>query len=242
MQELSSIAYTSIDDAGRLINLLGKGAKFDLWEAYRAVPVHPADQPKLGVNWKGVTFVDRALPFGLPKLFSALTDGFMWALHRKGMQHALHYLDDFLILGQAKTQTCQESLTMALSLCDQVGLPVAPEKTEGPTTKLPGYRAGYPKYAASPPSGEEDETPGSHGSLDRAQRSPSRTHVRKEARFTLSDWPTEPCGHGSLDRAQRSPSRTHVRKEARFTLSDRPSEPCGQGGPARSGIHKEPDR
>ena len=141
-QELSSVAYTSIDDAGRLINLLGKGcllAKFDLQEAYRAVPVHPADQPKLGVNWNGVTFVDRALPFGLrsaPKLFSALSDGFMWALHQKGMQHALHYLDDFLILGQANTQTCQESLAIALSLCDQVGLPVAPEKTEGPTTKL----------------------------------------------------------------------------------------------------------
>ena len=138
-QELSSIAYTSIDDTGRLINLLGKSCLLALQEAYRAVPVHPADQPKLGVNWNGVTFVDRALPFGLrsaPKLFSALSDGFMWALHQKGMQHALHYLDDFLILGQANTQTCQESLAIALSLCDQVGLPVAPEKTEGPTTKL----------------------------------------------------------------------------------------------------------
>ena len=64
--ELSSIAYASIDDAGHIINLLGQGcllAKFDLQEA------------KLAVSWNGVTFVDRALPFGLrsaPKLFSAL--------------------------------------------------------------------------------------------------------------------------------------------------------------------------
>ena len=140
--ELSSVAYASIDDAGHMINLLGQGcllAKFDLQEAYRAVPVHPVDQPKLAVSWNGVTFVDRALPFGLrsaPKLFSALTDGFIWILHQNGSNHALHYLDDFLILGQANSRACQDSLTVALSLCNQVGLPVAPDKTEGPTTKL----------------------------------------------------------------------------------------------------------
>ena len=140
--ELSSIAYTSIDDATHMINHLGQGcllAKFDLQEAYRAVPVHPLDQPKLAVTWNDDILIDRALPFGLrsaPKLFSALTDGFMWALHHNGIQQALHYLDDFLILGQANTRECQDWLSKALSLCDQVGLRVAPEKTEGPTTKL----------------------------------------------------------------------------------------------------------
>ena len=140
--ELSSIAYTSIDDAAHMINHLGQGcllAKFDLQEAYRAVPVHPLDQPKLAVSWNEDVLIDRALPFGLrsaPKLFSALTDGFMWVLHHNGIQQALHYLDDFLILGQANTQACQDWLSRALSLCDQVGLPVAPEKTEGPTTNL----------------------------------------------------------------------------------------------------------
>lgn len=53
--ELSSIAYTSIDDAAHFVQQLGPAcllAKLDLQEAYRAVPVHPADQPKLGVKWK----------------------------------------------------------------------------------------------------------------------------------------------------------------------------------------------
>ena len=140
--DLSSIAYSSIDDAGHMIKELGQGcllAKFDLQEAYRAVPVHPVDQPKLAICWNGDTLVDRALPFGLrsaPKLFSALTDGFMWGLHEQGVLNGLHYLDDFLIFGQANSAACQTALSTALRLCDQVGLPVAPEKTEGPATTL----------------------------------------------------------------------------------------------------------
>jgi hypothetical protein len=54
--ELSSIAYTSLDEAGHIVNQLGQGcllAEFDLQEAYRAVPVHPIDQPKLAVCWNG---------------------------------------------------------------------------------------------------------------------------------------------------------------------------------------------
>jgi len=51
-----------------LIQTLGRGTrlvKIDLKDAYRMVPVHPDDYHLLGVSWKGHTFVDRALPFGL---------------------------------------------------------------------------------------------------------------------------------------------------------------------------------
>ena len=127
-QELSSIAYTSVDDAAHLINKLGHGcllAKFDLQGAYRAVPVHPADQAKLGVHWQGATYIDRALPFGLrsaPKLFSALTDGFMWCLHNKGIQFGLHYLGDFLLLAQLDLEHVmrhwlQRSLSVIMLAC-----------------------------------------------------------------------------------------------------------------------------
>jgi hypothetical protein len=60
----------------------------------------------------------------------------MWCLHNKGIQFGLHYLDDCLLLGPAETQVCHEALAVALALCDQVGLPVAPDKTEGPTSTL----------------------------------------------------------------------------------------------------------
>ena len=157
-QDLSSVAYILIDDAGQLINQLGPGcllAKFDIQEAYRAVPVHSLDQPNLAINWNCKTLVDRALPFGLcsaPKVFSALTDSFTWALHQRGVHHALHYLDDFCILSKANSHQCQESLLAALSLCSEVDLVVASEKMEGPTTKLPQDRVGYPDNAAAPPA------------------------------------------------------------------------------------------
>ena len=104
-QELCSISYTSVDEAAKLIQRLGRGtllAKMDLKEAYQAVLVHPADRPLLSMQWRGTTFVDGALPFGLrsaPKLFSALADGLLWIFLQGGVQQAIHYLDDFLFPG-----------------------------------------------------------------------------------------------------------------------------------------------
>ena len=140
--DLCSVSYTSVDDAVRLICTLGRGcllAKLDLREAYRAVPVHPSDQRLLGVAWDDTIYIDKALPFGLrsaPKIFSALTDAMMWILHEKGINLALHYLDDFLVMGPPGTPLCGQSLEAVLGRCDELGFPVAPEKTEGPSTML----------------------------------------------------------------------------------------------------------
>ena len=141
-RNLCSLSYTSIDNAVSFIQTLGPGcllAKLDLREAYRAVPVHPHDRPLLGLRWDGVTYLDGALPFGLcsaPKLFSALADGLMWILHSRGVVSALHYLDDFLLLGPPDSLACQAALATTLAACEDLGLPVAPEKTEGPSTVL----------------------------------------------------------------------------------------------------------
>ena len=115
-KELCSIAYVSLNDAVAWIQSLSRGfllAKLDLREAYRAVPVHPSDQRLLWVQWRGTYFIDRVLPFGLrsaPKIFSALTDAIMWVMHEKGVQHALHYLDNFLLLGPPTSQVCRSAL------------------------------------------------------------------------------------------------------------------------------------
>ena len=139
---LCSVSYASVDQAVAMAQSLGKGcllAKLDLKEAYRAVPVHPSDQRLLAVQWRGDTYIDRVLPFGLcsaPKLFSALTDAMMWFLWDRGVESALHYLDDFLLLGPPRQPTCHQALSTTLALCEELGFPVAPEKTEGPTTSL----------------------------------------------------------------------------------------------------------
>ena len=105
-------------------------AKTDLKSAYQHVPVHPADQHLLGIEWNGTTYLDRALPFGLrsaPKLFTAVADGVPWALFHVGVHNGVHYLDDFLLWGPTDSPLCAEN-------CERLGLPVAPEKTVGPCT------------------------------------------------------------------------------------------------------------
>ena len=49
--------------------------KADIKEAYRMVPIHPQDQPLLGIMWEDSLYIDKTLPFGLrlaPKIFLQL--------------------------------------------------------------------------------------------------------------------------------------------------------------------------
>ena len=63
-------------------------AKLDIESAYRIVPVHPDDRHLLGMRWRGETYVDTVLPFGLrsaPKIFNALADALQWICHFHGI-------------------------------------------------------------------------------------------------------------------------------------------------------------
>ena len=104
------------------------------------VPVHPADRMLLGMKWRGELYVDGALPFGLrsaPKLFTAVADGLLWIMGRHGVTEAMHYLDDFLLLGAKDSRQCERALNVALCLCEELGFPIAEHKLEGPATVLP---------------------------------------------------------------------------------------------------------
>lgn len=137
--DLCSLSYASVDDAVAVIQRLDLGAvlaKFDLEAAYRIVPIHPQDRLLLGMVWQGELFVDEALPFGLrsaPKIFNALADGLIWILGQHGIRFAIHYLDDFLLLGPPD---CHHTLTTSLHLCEELGVPIAPHKLEGPSTEI----------------------------------------------------------------------------------------------------------
>ena len=97
-----------VDKAIAIIKNLGRGcllAKFDLKNVYRSVPVHLQDRHLLAITWNGNTFIDTVLPFGLrsaPKIFSAVADALLWMIAQRGVHHALHYLDNFLIAWPAR--------------------------------------------------------------------------------------------------------------------------------------------
>ena len=47
-----------------------------------------------------------------------------------------HYLDDFLTLGPPATNICQANLESIKHICQLLGIPLAIEKVEGPSTQL----------------------------------------------------------------------------------------------------------
>ena len=137
------MSYSKVDDAIRLIVKVGKGAlmaKTDIKSAYRIIPIHPADRYLLGMKWRGQYYIDLALPFGLgsaPCIFNTLAVLFVWALQNNyHVEDLLHYLDDFFTLGPAGSDACAESLKSIQRASTDLGIPLAPEKCEGPSTCL----------------------------------------------------------------------------------------------------------
>ena len=139
---LCSLEYTSVDRVAEVVAKLGLGtlmAKIDIKSAYRMIPVHPADRPLLGWRWEGQIFVDSALPFGLcsaPKIFTAVADVIEWCFREAGVKHVDHYLDDYIVLGAPGTRECAQSLEIVRSVAGELGVPLAEDKCEGPTTRL----------------------------------------------------------------------------------------------------------
>ena len=87
------------------------------------------DRHLLGMKWDGEVYLDSALLFGLrsaPIIFTALANGLLWIMINQGIRAVLHYLDDYLLLGDPGTSECADALKLALRLCERLGVPVAP--------------------------------------------------------------------------------------------------------------------
>ena len=138
---LCSLSYITVDQFAAAALNLGNGAllaKIDIKAAYRLVPVHPTDRKWLGVKWEDHIYVDGMLPFGLrsaPKLFSAVADALEWCI-AQGVQHVFHYLDDFVVLGPPRSPACENALFLLKKTCADLGVPLAPEKQDGPTSVI----------------------------------------------------------------------------------------------------------
>ena len=81
--------YVTVDMAIEQITKLGQGsrlAKIDIQHAYRIIPIHPQDRPLVGMQFEGRVFLDTTLPFGLPKIFTAVADALEWVLRDQGVR------------------------------------------------------------------------------------------------------------------------------------------------------------
>ena len=140
---LCSLSYDTVEEISQKVMALGRGAlmaKVDVKSAYRLVPIHTSDRRLLGVRWRGQLFLDLMLPFGLrsaPKVFTALADDLEWCVRQQGVDNIEHYLDDFVVFGPPDSPVCQGSLDILTGQCKALGVPLALEKSMGPTTCLP---------------------------------------------------------------------------------------------------------
>ena len=87
----------------------------------------------------GGFYYDTTLPMGCSMscaIFVSFSTAIQWIANNKlGIPKLVHVLDDFLIIassaGEVSTQLCR-----FLDFCEECGIPIAPEKTEGPDQKL----------------------------------------------------------------------------------------------------------
>lgn len=141
---------SSFGHAAQAVRQLGKGCwllKLDVEAAFKQVPVRPEDWHLLGFKWKGKWYYERVLPFGLRSSCR------LWELYAAALHHlfervlagegisgdaariVIHYVDDFLFVVRCSEQA-RAVLAAALVLCEDLGLPMAADKTEGPVQCL----------------------------------------------------------------------------------------------------------
>ncbi|XP_066431505.1 uncharacterized protein [Eleutherodactylus coqui] len=141
--ELCSVVYTSFDAALHWVRNYGRGAlmaKADIESAFRLLPVTQESVRLLGCFWAGSYFADRCLPMGCSiscAYFEAFSSFLEWVVKdTAAVQSVIHYLDDFLCVGPGGSPVCANLLGTLQWVAKRFGVPLAPEKTEGPTTCL----------------------------------------------------------------------------------------------------------
>ncbi|XP_070190042.1 uncharacterized protein [Littorina saxatilis] len=140
--ELCAVQYTSFDAVTCMVKKLGQGShlvKVDIKSAFRLLPLHPLDFGLMGMLVEGMFFVDKALPFGCSiscSLFEKFSTFLEWCVKQASFScDVIHYLDDFCG-GGASSEQAQAMLDSMLSTFCDLGVPIAADKVEGPTTCL----------------------------------------------------------------------------------------------------------
>ena len=142
-EEICSVKYLSFDNAVDLVVKHGKGAwlaKTDIKSAFRLLPIYPGDFDLLGFKFQGFYFIDKCLPMGASRscaLFETFSTFLEFQAKKVTKSAAIcHYLDDFLFISGEGRTACCELLSSFQEMCAELGVPLAPEKTEGPNVVL----------------------------------------------------------------------------------------------------------
>jgi hypothetical protein len=137
-----AISLSCFDAFADLVRHHGVGcqmSKVDVDSAYRNIPVRPADWHLLGFTWDHVYYWDTVLPFGLA------SSSLLFETFARAARHIINtyvtrsktdnYSDDYFQVTRSLSDA-KRSLEQTLAILADLGLPVAPHKIEGPSTRL----------------------------------------------------------------------------------------------------------
>lgn len=130
---------TQIDKLLPLLKLSSWLLKIDFKEAYTHVAIHPASRRWLGLRFNGLLLQQNTLPFGLsssPFVYNLLASTVVKHLRSRGVV-LVHYLDDWLIVGDSPPELLHTRDNILLPLLWQLGFVLEMSKCELiPTQKL----------------------------------------------------------------------------------------------------------
>ena len=134
------VSYATVEDAINFRRIRSVGstcflAKTDIKNAFRIIPIRPQDYNLLGMCWRGLYYYDRCMPMGCSsscKTFETFSTAIEWIAQNKLHINDILHLDDFLIISPTE-DLCRKQLDLFLLLCSYLGIPMAPEKTVGPS-------------------------------------------------------------------------------------------------------------
>ena len=139
-QNQKTVKYASVTTAIQTLQSLPRGcytAKTDIADAYRIIPMHPYQYPLLGFTFEGNFYFDKSLPQGCGsscRLFETFSSALQAIFeHEVPEARCVHMIDDFFLAATTQA-TCKAHLEKFLSLCDDIGVPTAPDKTTEPAT------------------------------------------------------------------------------------------------------------
>lgn len=141
--KLCFVKYASFDEAVEIVQELGQGcllAKSDIKNAFRLIPIAAQDFDQLGFYFNNKYYFDKSLPFGCSiscSTFDKFSTFLEFAVRRRSaVGKLLHYLDDFLFGGPKGTNDCKIIMGHFEICMAELGVPIAREKTVGPTTVI----------------------------------------------------------------------------------------------------------
>ena len=141
--DLTSVHYSTLQSAIAHIKSFGNScflSKTDIKDAFWIIPLHPDSYHLTGIYWGAKYYYFKSLPMGSSiscSLFERFSTALEWIAQNKlAIPASIHILDDFLFINKS-FHLCQGDLRRFQQMCAAIGVPLAPEKTVGPSTCLP---------------------------------------------------------------------------------------------------------